>query len=34
VSSGNQRADAHAFYEHCGYTFTGRGYKKSATKPA
>jgi ribosomal protein S18 acetylase RimI-like enzyme len=30
VTSGNQRADAHAFYERCGYTFTGRRYKKSA----
>jgi hypothetical protein len=29
VTSGNQRADAHAFYEACGYTFTGRRYKKS-----
>jgi ribosomal protein S18 acetylase RimI-like enzyme len=29
VTSGNQRADAHAFYEHCGYTFTGRRYKKT-----
>lgn len=29
VTSGNHRADAHAFYESCGYTFTGRRYKKS-----
>jgi ribosomal protein S18 acetylase RimI-like enzyme len=29
VTSGNQRADAHAFYEKNGYTFTGRGYKKT-----
>jgi ribosomal protein S18 acetylase RimI-like enzyme len=29
VSSGNQRADAHAFYEKNGYTFTGRRYKKT-----
>jgi ribosomal protein S18 acetylase RimI-like enzyme len=29
VTSGNQRADAHAFYESCGYSFTGRWYKKS-----
>jgi ribosomal protein S18 acetylase RimI-like enzyme len=29
VTSGNHRADAHAFYEDCGYTFTGRRYKKS-----
>ena len=29
VTSGNQRSDAHAFYEGCGYTFTGRSYKKS-----
>ena len=28
VSSGNQRADAHAFYEKNGYAFTGRRYKK------
>jgi ribosomal protein S18 acetylase RimI-like enzyme len=28
VTSGNHRADAHAFYEHCGYSFTGRRYKK------
>ena len=29
VTSGNQRSDAHAFYESCGYRFTGRRYKKS-----
>ena len=29
VTSGNQRSDAHAFYERCGYSFTGRRYKKS-----
>jgi ribosomal protein S18 acetylase RimI-like enzyme len=29
VTSGSHRADAHAFYEHCGYSFTGRRYKKS-----
>ena len=29
VTSGNHRSDAHAFYERCGYTFTGRRYKKS-----
>jgi ribosomal protein S18 acetylase RimI-like enzyme len=29
VASGNHRADAHAFYEKNGYTFTGRRYKKS-----
>lgn len=29
VTSGNQRSDAHAFYEKCGYGFTGRRYKKS-----
>ena len=34
VTSGNQRADAHAFYENCGYTFTGRRYKKSAPTSA
>jgi ribosomal protein S18 acetylase RimI-like enzyme len=28
VTSGNHRSDAHAFYEKCGYTFTGRRYKK------
>lgn len=28
VASGNHRADAHAFYENCGYSFTGRRYKK------
>ena len=34
VTSGNQRADAHAFYEKSGYTFTGRRYKKSVTPSA
>jgi ribosomal protein S18 acetylase RimI-like enzyme len=34
VTSGNQRADAHAFYESCGYTFTGRRYKKSVALSA
>jgi ribosomal protein S18 acetylase RimI-like enzyme len=29
VTTGNQRTDAHAFYEKNGYTFTGRRYKKS-----
>ena len=29
VTSGNHRADAHAFYEKNGYAFTGRRYKKS-----
>jgi predicted N-acetyltransferase YhbS len=29
VTSGNHRADAHAFYESGGYTFTGRRYKKA-----
>jgi ribosomal protein S18 acetylase RimI-like enzyme len=29
VTSGNQRADAHSFYEQNGYTFTGRRYKKT-----
>jgi ribosomal protein S18 acetylase RimI-like enzyme len=28
VTSGNQRSDAHAFYEKTGYSFTGRRYKK------
>jgi ribosomal protein S18 acetylase RimI-like enzyme len=31
VTSGNQRADAHAFYEKAGYTFTGRRYTKIVT---
>jgi ribosomal protein S18 acetylase RimI-like enzyme len=31
VASGNHRADAHAFYEKNGYTFTGRRYKKIPT---
>ena len=31
VNSGNQRADAHAFYERNGYEFTGRRYKKVST---
>jgi hypothetical protein len=29
VTSGNQRADAHTFYEKNGYTWTGRRYKKT-----
>jgi len=29
VTSGNQRTDAHAFYEKNGYTWTGRRYKKT-----
>jgi ribosomal protein S18 acetylase RimI-like enzyme len=29
VTSGNQRGDAHAFYEKNGYEFTGRRYKKT-----
>jgi ribosomal protein S18 acetylase RimI-like enzyme len=29
VNSGNQRAGAHAFYEHNGYDLTGRRYKKA-----
>jgi ribosomal protein S18 acetylase RimI-like enzyme len=28
VTSGNQRSDAHAFYEKNGYDWTGRRYKK------
>ena len=28
VTSGNQRADAHAFYEKNGFTFTGRRYTR------
>ena len=31
VTTANHRADAHAFYEQCGYTFTGRRYRKSAS---
>ncbi|HXW04327.1 MAG TPA: GNAT family N-acetyltransferase, partial [Vicinamibacterales bacterium] len=34
VTSGNRRGDAHAFYESCGYSFTGRRYKKSAAPSA
>ena len=34
VTSGNRRADAHAFYENCGYSFTGRRYKKSLAMSA
>ena len=33
VTSGNHRTGAHAFYENCGYTFTGRRYKKSLAMP-
>jgi ribosomal protein S18 acetylase RimI-like enzyme len=29
VTSANHRAGAHAFYESCGYDFTGRRYKKA-----
>ena len=29
VTSGNQRADAHTFYEKNGYTWTGRRYRKT-----
>jgi ribosomal protein S18 acetylase RimI-like enzyme len=29
VTSGNHRADAHAFYEKNGYAFTGRRYQKT-----
>jgi GNAT superfamily N-acetyltransferase len=28
VTSGHQRSDAHAFYEQCGYSSTGRRYMK------
>jgi ribosomal protein S18 acetylase RimI-like enzyme len=31
VTTANHRADAHAFYEKNGYTFTGRRYVKAAT---
>ena len=33
VTSGHQRADAHAFYERNGYTFTGRRYTKAIGSP-
>jgi GNAT superfamily N-acetyltransferase len=29
VHSGEQRTDAHAFYEACGFEHTGRRFKKS-----
>ncbi len=29
VTSGDHRSDARAFYESCGYSFTGRRYRKS-----
>ena len=32
VTSGHQRADAHAFYEKSGYTSTGRRFKKSVVE--
>ncbi len=32
VTSGNQRADAHAFYEKNGYTWTGRRFKKMVVR--
>ena len=32
VTSGHHRPDAHAFYESCGYSFTGRRYKKSLSR--
>ena len=34
VTSGNHRADAHAFYENIGYTFTGRRYGKRVRSSA
>ena len=34
LTSGNHRAGAHAFYESCGYTFTGRRYRKSIAPSA
>lgn len=34
VTSGNHRADAHAFYENNGYTFTGRRYGKNVRSSA
>lgn len=34
VTSGHHRPDAHAFYESCGYSFTGRRYVKSLSMSA
>lgn len=34
LGSGNQRTDAHFFYEALGYEFTGRRYKKSVKTSA
>jgi hypothetical protein len=34
VTSGNQRPDAHAFYEKNGFAFTGRRYKKRVRSSA
>lgn len=34
VTSGNHRAEAHAFYESNGYEFTGRRYKKAVASSA
>jgi hypothetical protein len=34
VTSGNQRAGAHGFYEGNGYEFTGRRYKKNVASSA
>ena len=33
VTSGNHRAGAHAFYESCGFSFTGRRYRKAVSVP-
>lgn len=33
VHSGEQRTDAHAFYEACGFEHTGRRFKKSLVQP-
>jgi hypothetical protein len=33
VTSGNQRADAHAFYEKNGYAWSGRQYRKTVGPP-
>jgi ribosomal protein S18 acetylase RimI-like enzyme len=32
VNTANHRADAHAFYESRGYSFTGRRYRKGVTE--
>ena len=34
VTSAEHRADAHAFYPHCGFPYTGRRFTKSLLAPA